>query len=92
ALICATDNMAFGAIKALNRLNIRIPEDMSVVGFGGYRVSDLIVPQLCTIKFSNNLTGELAAESIVKLIGGEKVQKLQKIGFEFLKRKSVTNI
>ncbi|MGL6098236.1 MAG: LacI family DNA-binding transcriptional regulator, partial [Fusobacteriaceae bacterium] len=44
ALICATDNMAFGAIKALNRLNIRIPEDMSVVGFGGYRVSDLIVP------------------------------------------------
>ncbi|MGL5798408.1 MAG: trehalose repressor, partial [Cetobacterium sp.] len=92
ALICATDNMAFGAIKALNRLNIRIPEDMSVVGFGGYRVSDLIIPQLCTIKFWNNLTGELAAESIVKLIGGEKVQKLQKIGFEFLERKSVSNI
>lgn len=91
-IICATDNMAFGAIKALNSLKIKIPEEISVVGFGGYKVSDLIVPSLTTIRFFNELTGELAADSIVKLIMNEKIEKLQKIGFEFLERKSVAKI
>lgn len=91
-IICATDNMAFGAIKALNSLKIKIPEEISVVGFGGYKVSDLIVPSLTTIRFFNELTGELAADSIVKLIMNEKIEKLQKIGFQFLERKSVAKI
>ncbi|MGL5544434.1 MAG: LacI family DNA-binding transcriptional regulator [Cetobacterium sp.] len=91
-IVCATDNMAFGAIKALNSLGIKIPEEISVVGFGGYKVSDLIVPPLTTIKFFNELTGELAANSIVKLIINEKVEKLQSIGFQFLERKSVAKI
>ncbi|MGL5934846.1 MAG: LacI family DNA-binding transcriptional regulator [Cetobacterium sp.] len=89
-IICATDNMAFGAIKALNNLGIKIPEDVSIVGFGGYKVSDLIVPSLTTLRFFNELTGELAADTIVKLIINERVPKFQSIGFEFLERKSVT--
>lgn len=88
-IVCATDNMAFGAIKALNRLDIKIPEEISVVGFGGYKISELISPPLTTIKFFNSLTGGLAAESIVKLLNKEVIPKVQKIDFEFLKRKSV---
>ncbi|MGL5089045.1 MAG: LacI family DNA-binding transcriptional regulator [Cetobacterium sp.] len=91
-IICTTDNIAFGAIKALNRLNIKIPDEVSIVGFGGYKISDLIIPPLTTIRFFNNLTGELAAESIVKLILKEEIPKIQTINFEFLKRKSVLNI
>ncbi|MGL5989430.1 LacI family DNA-binding transcriptional regulator [Cetobacterium sp.] len=90
-IICTTDNMAFGAIKALNKLNIKIPDEVSIVGFGGYKVSDLIVPQLTTIRFFNDLTGKLAAESIVKLILQETIPKIQTINFEFLKRKSVSD-
>lgn len=91
-IICATDNMAFGAIKALNSLEIKIPEEVSVVGFGGYKISDLICPSLTTIKFYNSLTGELAAESIVKLLNKENIPKIQKIEFEFLERKSVKKL
>ncbi|MGL5001214.1 MAG: LacI family DNA-binding transcriptional regulator [Cetobacterium sp.] len=91
-IICATDNIAFGAIAALNRLNIEVPKSVSIAGFGGYKVSNLIVPSLTTIRFSNKLTGTLAAESIIKLILKEKVPKLQTIDFEFLIRKSISNI
>lgn len=90
-IICATDNMAFGAIKALNKLEIKIPEEVSIVGFGGYKISDLISPSLTTIKFYNSLTGELAAESIVKLLNKEIFQN-SKIEFEFLERKSVKKL
>ncbi|MGL5124294.1 MAG: LacI family DNA-binding transcriptional regulator [Fusobacteriaceae bacterium] len=88
-IVCTTDNMAFATIKALNRLNIKIPSDVSVVGFGGYKISDLIIPPLTTIKFYNDLTGELAGESIVKLIEKKEIPKIQTIGFEFLERKSL---
>lgn len=91
-IICATDNMAFGTIKALNTLGVKIPEEVSVVGFGGYKVSDIIIPSLTTVRFFNEMTGKLAAESIVKLIGNLEIEKLQSIGFEFLERKSVAKI
>lgn len=91
-IICATDNIAFGAIAALNRLNIKVPKSVSIAGFGGYKVSNLIVPSLTTIRFFNKLTGTLAAESIVKLILKKEVPKLQTIDFEFLNRKSISNI
>lgn len=88
-IICATDNMAFGVIKALNKLNIKVPDTVSVIGFGGYKISDLIIPPLTTIRFNNKLTGKLAAESIIKLLNQENIPKIQTINFEFLKRKSL---
>ncbi|WP_291258787.1 LacI family DNA-binding transcriptional regulator [Fusobacterium sp.] len=88
-IISATDNMAFGAIKAIQKNKFKIPEDISVSGFGGYRISDMITPRLTTIKFNNERAGILAGESIIKLINGEDIPKIQKIDFEFLDRESI---
>lgn len=88
-VVSATDNMAFGAIKAIQKHKLRIPEDISISGFGGYRISDIITPRLTTIKFNNEKAGILAGESIIKLINGEEIPKIQKIDFEFLDRESI---
>lgn len=85
-IICATDTMAFAVIKVIHKLKLNI----SVAGFGGYKVSEIISPTLCTIKFNNKKTGILAAETIIKLLKNEKVEKIQKIDFEFLEGESVT--
>lgn len=74
-VVSATDNMAFGAIKAIQKHKLRIPEDISISGFGGYRISDIITPRLTTIKFNNEKAGILAGESIIKLINGEEIPK-----------------
>ena len=41
--------MAIGAIKGLQRLNLRVPEDIAVVGFDNIKMSELITPELTTV-------------------------------------------
>lgn len=42
AMICATDRLAFGAYHTLAQFGKRIPDDVSVAGFGGYDESELL--------------------------------------------------
>lgn len=89
AVICATDRMAFGVYKYLGEKRLRIPEDVSVAGFGGYDESVLVSPALTTLKFDSYRVGTLGAETLLKVISGEKVEKRQSVGFEFMEGKSV---
>lgn len=66
AIICATDRLAFGCYKILQRKGFRIPEDVSVTGFGGYDESSLLMPELSTIKFDSYAMGYLGAETNIE--------------------------
>ncbi len=89
AIICATDRIALGARKAIQRHNLSVPEDISLTGFGGYDLATLVTPPLTTIKFENEKTGHLAAETIIDLMEGRDVAELQVIGYQLIKSKSV---
>ena len=89
AIICATDRIAFGCYKILHEKGLRIPEDVAVVGFGGYDESELLTPQLTTIKFDSYAMGYLGAETILKMIKEEPVSKKQVVDYEFIEGNSV---
>lgn len=89
AIICATDRLAFGAYRILHEEGLRIPEDVSVVGFGGYEESSLLTPELTTLKFDSYAMGYLGAETILKMIQEKPVSKKQIVEFEFIKGNSV---
>lgn len=89
AIICATDNIAFGALKTILRLGKKVPGDISLTGFGGYNISEVIHPSLTTIQFTNEKTGEMAANTIIKMTNGEEVPQLQVSGFDFIEGESV---
>lgn len=89
AVICATDRMAFGVYKYLGEKGLRIPEDVSVTGFGGYDESELLNPPLTTLKFDSYCVGKLGAETLLEMIAGKEVEKKQVVGFEFIEGKSV---
>lgn len=91
-VICATDNIALGALRAINRLGKKINNDISLSGFGGYEVSEIINPSLTTIKFHNDKVGNVAANSIINMINGKEVPDIQVIGFEFIKGNSIKEI
>lgn len=91
AIICATDRLAFGAYKILQLKGYRIPEDVSVAGFGGYDESSLLTPELTTLKFDSYGMGYLGAETVLKMIKEEPVSKKQIVEYEFIKGKSVRN-
>lgn len=88
AIICATDNIALGVLKVLNQQKKRVPEQIALAGFGGYEVSRVITPTLTTIRFHHEQAGEKVAETIIKLIEGEEVKAVQKVGFDLIEGES----
>lgn len=92
AIICATDRIALGARKAILNHNLEVPKDISLTGFGGYDLATLVTPSLTTIKFENEKTGELAAQTIISLMSEKMVPELQIIGYQLIKSESVKKI
>lgn len=67
AIFCMADVMAMGAIRALSDHGLRVPEDVSVVGFDGLPIGDYTVPRLATVRQNVN---ELAKRSVELLTRG----------------------
>ncbi|TCL01404.1 LacI family transcriptional regulator [Shimia isoporae] len=72
AWICASDQIAFGLISALNRAGVRVPEDVSVAGFDNIEMTEVFNPPLTTIHQPRNKMGHQAAMSILGLIRGQE--------------------
>lgn len=92
AIVCATDNIALGIMKAAQMEGLTIPRDLSITGFGGYDITEIIHPGITTAQFFYQEAGVLAANSIVKLVHQEEVEKLTISGFELIIRESVDKI
>jgi len=91
AVFAANDQMAYGVRLGLYRLNIRVPEDISLVGFDDLPNSIYTMPPLTTIRQPIYDVGRLAAELILKMIGGEEVQS-SKLQLELVVRESTRRI
>ncbi len=74
ALFAANDQTAYGAIKALHDHGIRVPEDVSVIGFDDLPTSQYFTPALTTMRQPIEEIGAVCAESILNLLSGEKHQ------------------
>lgn len=75
ALFCTNDTIAIGAVKAILRSGLRIPEDIAVVGYDDSENSRMIEPELTTVQVDKTAMGRLAAESLIALIEGEAPRK-----------------
>ncbi|MCK6265714.1 substrate-binding domain-containing protein [Vibrio sp. ZSDE26] len=69
AIFAANDQMAFGAISALKRAGIQVPEQVSVVGFDDHEISGTYTPPLTTLAQPSQYYGALAAEKIAESLG-----------------------
>jgi DNA-binding LacI/PurR family transcriptional regulator len=58
AVFCCSDLLAYGAIKRCEKLGLRVPEDVAIIGFGGFKMSRLHYPSLTTIKMDLPLMGQ----------------------------------
>ncbi len=67
-LFAVNDLAAFGALMALKNHGIRVPEDVSVVGFSNWQFSQFVAPSLTTIDQPGYLMGQKAAELLLKEI------------------------
>ena len=70
AIFCIADVMAMGAIRALTDCGLRVPEDVSVVGFDGLPIGEFIVPRLATVSQSVELMAQRSVELLRSIIEG----------------------
>lgn len=74
AIFAFNDEMAVGAIRYLKEQGIRVPEDISVVGFDGIELGKYISPALTTIKQSGYHLGLKSIEILTKIIKKKKIE------------------
>ncbi|MEU2669128.1 LacI family DNA-binding transcriptional regulator [Streptomyces sp. NPDC007164] len=68
-VLFANDQMAVGALRALERRGVRVPEDIAVTGFDGIPLSRIVRPPLTTVRQPIRQLGEQAVELLVKRLG-----------------------
>jgi LacI family transcriptional regulator len=68
AVFAASDLMAVGAIRAAHEGGVRVPEDISVVGFDDAQLAALMHPPLTTIRQDKIGLGLAAAEALVRMV------------------------
>ncbi len=65
ALVASNDDMAIGAMKQLHQLGVKVPEQVSVVGFDDIALAPYMVPSLASVRVP---VTEMIKESINRLI------------------------
>jgi LacI family transcriptional regulator len=74
AIFAASDQMAFGAYEAVRRLGLRVPDDVSVIGFDDLPEAKWASPPLTTIRQPLAEMGLLAARTVLRLAQGEEIE------------------
>jgi DNA-binding LacI/PurR family transcriptional regulator len=78
AIFAAEDFLAFGALKAAYDSGVRVPRDLSVVGFDDHPYAEFSVPALTTIRQPIERIAEYACQLLIRLIEEETVDELER--------------
>jgi LacI family transcriptional regulator len=68
AIFCASDRMAVGAMFACEEAGLRVPEDISIVGFDDEDFSSQVSPSLTSVRQDQSGLGTAAVEAILRML------------------------
>jgi DNA-binding LacI/PurR family transcriptional regulator len=88
AIFCYNDMTALGALRKLHLRGMRVPEDVSLVGFDDLFIASYMQPPLTTLRQPRRMMGRLAMESLLKLISGESSSQVIHVPAELIVRES----
>lgn len=74
AIFAGSDLQAMGVYKALHEHGLRVPDDMSVVGFDDVPLSGLLAPALTTVRQPLREMGALATGMLLRIVAGESLE------------------
>lgn len=87
------DEMAIAAIKGLTDAGLKVPAEISVVGFDDMEVSQYLTPRLTTVAQPAEKIGEQSAKLLLQLIAGERpAQSEFVLPHQFIIRESSSSV
>lgn len=87
AVIASNDEMAFGVMEAANKNGIKVPEQLSIIGFDDVYEAKFTNPPLTTVKQPFFEMGKRSVDGIIKLIEGNPFTSIQ-LETKFINRSS----
>jgi len=92
AVFAGSDDMAVGVLSAANRLGIKVPADLSLIGYDNLKIAEMVVPTLTTVAQPLVEMGEKAADMVIEMLEtGEIVESLY-LPHKIIERQSVIDI
>jgi LacI family transcriptional regulator len=89
AIVAFNDKIAIGAIEAAAERGLRVPGNVSVVGFDDLELSRVVVPRLTTVRQPLEEMGRLGVELLLRLIDGGEIDTLHiELATELVRRES----
>jgi LacI family transcriptional regulator len=88
AVLCVNDVAAMGTIRALHESGLRVPDDVSVLGFDDIQSAAYQVPSLTTIRQPLQKMGGTAAQLLLKKLSGEAIPDSVQVEPELVVRES----
>lgn len=79
AVFASSDEMAIGAIKAIKAKGLKVPDDISIVGFDDIKFASIFEPALTTVSQPMFEIGQKAMELLIKLMNGSEIERRQYI-------------
>lgn len=93
AFLVENDYLAIDVVKELQSSGIRVPEDVSVIGFDNSLVANLVTPELTTMDIPWDKMAELSVNRLMEKINSEAGQTLKvRISTEMVVRKSCRHL
>ena len=83
-IFAGDDTMAAVCLNVMRKRGLAAPDDIKVVGADGARRTMTFMPDLTTVRQAIDRIGELAAESVIALVNGEKPESNTKLPVELL--------
>lgn len=71
------DMIAYGAIKALSEMGLKVPDDISIIGFDDLELSNFMTPKLTTVRRDSQLSNQMIADFIDRLASNKAIDKIQ---------------
>jgi DNA-binding LacI/PurR family transcriptional regulator len=93
AVFCSNDDMAVGAMKAIQKAGLRVPEDISIIGFDDSIFCNYVTPALTTVRKLSRKISVVGGEKLLEILNdshssGEKIY----IDTELIVRDSVSRL
>jgi DNA-binding LacI/PurR family transcriptional regulator len=88
AIYAGDDEAAVGVLEALHEARVRVPEEVSVVGFDDQRLSAYLTPPLTTVRAPTEEVGRQATQQLIRLVRTGQADRLTLLATEIIIRRS----
>jgi LacI family transcriptional regulator len=92
AVFAASDEMAIGAMNYAIKSGIRVPDQLSIIGYDNLKLSEMIVPSLTTIHQPLFELGKIASEKLIAMIETGVIAQSSILPHSIIERQTVTAV